>query len=234
MKKCFDKSPLTFAVLCIIVYVLALGNGDSISEAMGQPKLITALMGALLTAVLLIFIRKNGLQTYCGLCPFRGNLKGFLYFIPLALLSTVNLWCGVTFTLPVQTALLTVSSMVFVGFLEEVIFRGFLFNAMKKDGLKTAIIVSSLTFGAGHIVNLFMGEPLLDTLLQLVYASAAGLMFTVIFLKSGTLIPCILAHALLNSLTIFLPEMTMEQHLLISGLHTALCLLYTAWVWKKA
>ena len=108
------------------------------------------------------------------------------------------------------------------------------FNAMKKDGLKTAIIVSSLTFGAGHIVNLFMGEPLLDTLLQLVYASAAGLMFTVIFLKSGTLIPCILAHALLNSLTIFLPEMTMEQHLLISGLHTALCLFYTAWVWKKA
>jgi len=234
LKKCFDKSPLTFAILCIIVYVLALGNGDSISEAMGQPKLITALVGAVLTAVMLLFIRKNGLQTYCGLCPFQGKLKGFLYFIPLALLSTVNLWCGVTFALPVQTALLTVVSMVFVGFLEEVIFRGFLFNAMKKDGLKTAVIVSSLTFGAGHIVNLFMGEPLLDTLLQLVYASAAGLMFTVIFLKSGTLIPCILAHALLNSLTIFLPEMTMEQHLLISGLHTALCLLYTAWVWKKA
>lgn len=234
MKKCFDKSPLTFAILCIIVYVLALGNGDSISEAMGQPKLITALMGAVLTVVLLIFVRKNGLQTYCGLCPFQGKLKVFLYFIPLALLSTVNLWCGVAFTLPVQTALLTVASMVFVGFLEEVIFRGFLFNAMKKDGLKTAIIVSSLTFGAGHIVNLLMGAPLLDTLLQLVYASAAGLMFTVIFLKGGTLIPCILSHALINSLTVLRPELTLGQNLFTSGLHTVLCLLYTAYIWKKA
>jgi len=234
LKKLFDKSPLTFAILCIVIYVLALGNGDSISEAMGQPKLITALIGAVLTVVLLLFIRKNGLADYVGLCPFAGNLKGFLYFVPLALLSTVNLWCGAAFRLPLQTAVLTVVSMVFVGFLEEVIFRGFLFNAMKKDGLKTAVIVSSLTFGAGHIVNLLMGAPLLDTLLQLVYASAAGLMFTVIFLKGSTLIPCILSHALINSLTVLLPELTLGQNLFTSGLHTVLCLIYTAYIWKKA
>jgi hypothetical protein len=38
--------------------------------------------------------------------------------------------------------------------IEEVIFRGFLFKALQKDKLSVAIIVSSVTFGFGHIVNL--------------------------------------------------------------------------------
>lgn len=234
MKKLFDKSPLTFAILCIVIYVLVFGNADSLSKAMGCPKALTLGVGVILSAVLYGFIRQNGLKAYCGLVPFKGDLKGFGWFIPLILLSTVNLWAGARMPAAPLTALLTAGSMLCVGFLEEVIFRGFLFNAMKKDGLKTAVIVSSLTFGAGHIVNLLMGAPLLDTLLQLVYASAAGLMFTVIFLKGGSLIPCILSHGVLNALTVFLPDLTLSQNLMISGLHTVLCLIYTAWMWKKA
>ena len=52
-------------------------------------------------------------------------------------------------------------SMLFVGVLEEVIFRGLLFLAMAKDSMKAAVIVSSVTFGMGHIVNLLSGAPLL-------------------------------------------------------------------------
>jgi len=209
-----------------------LGNGDSISEAMGQPKLITALIGAVLTVVLLLFIRKNGLADYVGLCPFAGNLKGFLYFVPLALLSTVNLWCGAAFRLPLQTAVLTVVSMVFVGFLEEVIFRGFLFNAMKKDGLKTAVIVSSLTFGAGHMVNLLLGAPLFETLLQLVYASAIGFCYTAIFIKGGSLLPCILSHALVNSMSVFAVQPSAQTQLFIALATTVISLGYGAWLIK--
>lgn len=37
--------------------------------------------------------------------------------------------------------------MLCVGFLEEVIFRGLLFTAIAKDTIKTAVVLSSVTFG---------------------------------------------------------------------------------------
>ena len=74
---------------------------------------------------------------------------------------------------------------------------------MAKDNVNTAIIVSSLTFGIGHIINLFNGADLIPTLIQVCYAIAGGYLFVVIFQKGKSLWPCIIAHACINSLSIF-------------------------------
>lgn len=47
-----------------------------------------------------------------------------------------------------------VITMAIVGYVEEIIFRGLLYKAIEKDNVKQAIIISAVTFGAGHIVNL--------------------------------------------------------------------------------
>ena len=93
--------------------------------------------------------------------------------------------------------------MIGVGFLEEIIFRGFLFRMMEKDNVKTAIIVSSVTFGIGHIINLLNSADILPTLIQIMYATAGGYLFVTIFYKSKSLWPCIITHILVNSLSIF-------------------------------
>ena len=64
--------------------------------------------------------------------------------------------------------------MLCVGFLEEVIFRGLLFQAIAKDNIKSAVIISSVTFGIGHIINLFNGSgmDLVNNLCQIVFAFA--------------------------------------------------------------
>ncbi len=72
--------------------------------------------------------------------------------------------------------------------------------------LKSAIIVGSITFGMGHIVNLFNGADLIPTLMQVCYATAIGYVFITIFYKSKSLVPCIIAHAVFNSLSIFNEE----------------------------
>ena len=54
MKRFFDKQPIWFAVVWIAVYVLAFGNADSLSETLGIPKLLTCIVGAVLTAVLVL------------------------------------------------------------------------------------------------------------------------------------------------------------------------------------
>ena len=78
--------------------------------------------------------------------------------------------------------------MLNIGFLEEIIFRGFLFKMMEKNNVKTAIIVSSITFGIGHIVNLLNGAELIPTLLQVCYAIAIGYMLVMVFYKSKSII----------------------------------------------
>ena len=58
------------------------------------------------------------------------------------------------------------------GYIEEIFFRGFLFRGMAKENLRSAIIVSAVTFGAGHIVNLANTADTLGVLLQIAYAIA--------------------------------------------------------------
>ena len=101
------------------------------------------------------------------------------------------------------------------------IFRGLLFKAMENDGVKSAIIVSSVTFGIGHIVNLFNGSgaELLENILQVLYAIAIGFMLVMIFYKTKSMIVCIAMHSIFNSLSVFANEAAKtDQRSIISAL----------------
>ena len=203
MKKLYSKDPTWFAVLWIVIYVAGFSAADGISESIGIPKLITAILGLVLSIILIGFIHREGLEKYYGLCGIKASAADLAYFIPLAAISSVNLWCGIQINCHNITAVLSVISMCFVALLEEVIFRGLLFKAMCRDNLKVAVIVSSLTFGFGHIVNLLLGATVFETMLQLVYASAVGFCYTAIFLTCGSIVPCIISHGIVNSLSVF-------------------------------
>ena len=108
--------------------------------------------------------------------------------------------------------------MLCVGFLEEVIFRGLLFKAIAKDNIKSAVVISSVTFGIGHIINLFNGSgmDLVDNLCQIVFAIAVGFLLVTIFYRGGSLLPCIIVHSAINTLGTFANDanLTTEMHLL--------------------
>ena len=228
MKKFFDKQPVWFAVIWIVVYVLAFGNADTISESLGVPKVITAVVGLVLTVIMLLFLRKHALFPYCGLQ--RGKGGRCLWFLPLIAVSTVNFWHGMTFR---EGAALYLISMVWVAILEELIFRGLLFRAMEKDGRTAAVIVSSVTFGVGHIVNLLLGAELLSTALQLVEATALGFCFTAIFMVTGSLLPCILSHAFINCTSFFALDPTPTGRVVTCLIVTVVAVSYGAWLLKK-
>ena len=203
MKKIYDKNELNFALIWIGIYVVLMSVGDSVSSSVGISKLVTAPVCIVLTIIIYLWISKNELKEKYGLCPFKENAKKYLYFVPLVLLASTNLWWGVKLNLTLAETVLYVISMLCVGFLEEVIFRGFLFKALCKDNIKTAIIISSVTFGIGHIVNLLNGHEIVETLLQVCYAVAIGFVFTIIFYKGKSLWPCIITHSVVNSLSAF-------------------------------
>ena len=225
-KKLYDKSKIWFAVAWIIAYCVLMSVGDSLSASVGIDKSVTLAVGIVLSVILLLFLAKNGLLSDYGLCAPKTSAKSMLYYIPIIVMLTANLWYGVTLNYGALETVLYILAMLCVGLLEEVIFRGLLFEAMRKDSVKAAIIVSSLTFGIGHIINLINGSgaELLPNLLQVVYATAAGFMFVMMYYKSKSLIVCIAAHGAFNALSVFANEAnaTAEMRILTAILLTVI------------
>lgn len=233
MKRLYEKNELTFALIWIGIYVVSFSVADALSGAIGVEKLVTALVGLALTVWLFIWVCKQGFGRKYGLIGPEIAPKRVLYYIPLLLIPTVNLWRGVSFSMSVAESCLYVFSMLCVGFLEELIFRGFLFKALAKDNLKQAVLISSVTFGIGHIVNLLNGAEIVPTLLQMMYAVAIGFAFTYLFLVCGSLWPCILCHGVINSLSAFSAEHGHDNGLLSAAFLCAVSVGYGVYLAKK-
>lgn len=201
MKKLYEKSEITFAVVCIAAYCMIAGTLRG-NFGNASPWLLLGL--AVCAAVVALFVSRNNLEKKYGLSGWPSDQKRYLYFIPMWILVTGNLWGGIHANYTGIGLVCAVLSMALVGYLEEVIFRGFLFRAMLKNGnTKAAVIVTAATFGIGHIVNLFTGQTSLETLVQIPFAIAWGFIFTFVAWKSGSLIPCIAAHSLIDIFTNF-------------------------------
>ena len=207
MQNIYKKNELFFALIWIAVYVLSISAADGLSEEIGILKVITLPVALVLSLLQYGWIRKNKLQQYYGLRRITSiDFRKYLYFLPLLVLSTANFWTGAVFEHSFLETALFIASMLFIGFIEEVIFRGFLFKALSRKSIRSATLISSVTFGMGHIVNLLNGADFLPTLLQIGYASAIGFLFTVLFIKTKSLWPGIIAHAFINATSLFAVE----------------------------
>jgi len=82
------------------------------------------------------------------------------------------------------------------GVTEELCFRGFVLTRMTvlTGSVWPGVILGSLSFGLGHLYQGWAGVVLIG-----VY----GLMFSLLFIARGSLIPCIIAHALQDILAAF-------------------------------
>lgn len=241
MKRLYEKSELSFAIIWIVIYCMLQSLANPLNEKIGTPYSASAVFCLLQAIFLFVFIQRNGLLKRYGLCKSSVPARRFLYYIPLVVLITGNLWNGVTVNYSLMGTVCSIICMLCVGFVEEIIFRGFLFKAMAKDNVKSAVIVSSVTFGIGHLINLFNGSgmSLVNNLCQIVSAVAIGFLLVTIFYRGGSLLPCILTHSAINTLSTFAnetgitPEKQMIQILIMIVIAVAYTLILTRTLPKK-
>ena len=256
MKKLYEKNELIFALVWIGLYVVVMnialqfcGGFDDLASKTVQQVLVPVICICVLAASSSVWIIRSGLSEKYGLCRFKGSRKQFLYFIPLIIMSCVNLKNGLVLNAPAAVSLLMMVNLAVAGYVEEIIFRGFLFRAMAKDNLRSAIIVSAVTFGVGHIVNLANTADILGVLLQVCYAIVIGFLYTIIIYKGGSLWPCIASHMFVNGSSIFALEQGPFSDLIGTVFGQASADLvqvcssvfimvvsgsYALWLWKKA
>lgn len=236
MKKLYEKSEMTLTLILIAVYILSKSIAQPLNKAIGIASSADALFQIALTAILAVFIVKNGLQAKYGLCKISVPARKFLWFIPLALIASHNLWLGVSENLNGLDLACYLCWMLCVGFVEEILFRGMLFRAIEKDNRTQAMIISSVAFGLGHIVNMLNGlqSEWIVSISQIIFAIALGFLFVVIFDRGGSLWPCIIAHSAIDILSVFANEARIsaspQLRLLMIGAIVVIILLYLLWL----
>jgi len=118
----------------------------------------------------------------------------------LHMLTSGQLNEGVSFL----TVILFILFYIVVGFSEEIVCRGIIFNALRSKhgytgkGLLCAIVLSSFIFGVVHFINLMYGSPLIPTTSQVLYSAVIGVFFCAVYVRVGSLLPLIIIHALVN------------------------------------
>lgn len=256
MRKLYEKSPISFALVWIGLYVIVMnvalhvcGGFDDLAGKTVPQLLVPVICIILLAVVSTLWIIRNGLANIMGLCRFHGSARAFLWFLPLVLMSCINLKNGFALPASLPVAILMAVNLAVGGYVEELLFRGFLFRAMARENLRSAIIVSAITFGAGHIVNLGNTADHFGVLLQIAYAIVIGFLYTVIVYKGGSLWPCIASHVFVNGSSVFAPEQGPFQRLVaavfgqatpntVQVCSAALIIVisgsYAWWLWKRA
>ncbi len=230
MKKQYEKNELIFSITWIVSYCVLQSLANPLNEKIGIAYSASAIFCILQSAVLFLFIWKNNLQKRYGLCSSPVCASRFMFYIPLIVLATRNFWNGVTFRLNPAETVCYIACMLFVGFLEEVIFRGLLFQAIAKDNANAAMVISSVTFGLGHLLNLVNGSgaTIAENLFQVTGATAIGFLFVILYDRGGSLLPCIITHAAINITSVFADEtgLTMQKRMVFQFILLAVAIGY--------
>jgi membrane protease YdiL (CAAX protease family) len=84
---------------------------------------------------------------------------------------------------------------------EELFFRGFFFTALRSAmNVWWAAILGGLAFGSIHILNFLGGTPFAEAIVSTVSLSVFGFLLCLVYWRTGSLYPCIAAHAVNNTI----------------------------------
>ena len=139
---------------------------------------------------------------------FEGMLKGDLplgFLLGLIELGYVlisyapNLIDGSFSIKPLTLTILFVS--LTAGIKEEVVFRGVIISTLMRQWkdrnlFRQAALVSGIVFGLIHAANIFAGADPLQTLFQVIGSVSVGFIFAAVYLRNGSILPCMFYHAL--------------------------------------
>jgi uncharacterized protein len=188
-----ERHPYWFVVILeavvVAVYILA----GTVAHFAGLPNLgLYALANFGLSVIAAVLLTTLGWWRLVG---FRSPDKpaDLLYFIVPFLPLLINLIPGVQVT-SLLFLVEIVAITLMVGFVEEVVFRGLMLQALKAHGFWKAVIITSLLFGLTHALNVLAGKSVAEDVAQIFYAMAIGFAYAVLVLKKGILWPLVLAH----------------------------------------
>ncbi len=194
MNRSLETKPITHALVWIALYIIIVNIGDALK---GMPNLSTSLLLTVFSIVLFTYSRTRMPAGFK--CLHAADAAKVLYYLPLAALVVIVWIGGIDPALGIKEILIAVLLMINVGYIEEMLFRGYLLAAIEKSkGKRRAVTISGITFGFGHIINILRGYETAELVAQIAGAIAIGLVLALLVVLTRSLMFGILFHILFN------------------------------------
>lgn len=206
--KLFDMPFLAIPVSIFAFYIpwYLVGSLGTTTVSKYVLRLIT---GVVLTC--LVYWLRGDRMYSCGIK--KRGIKGFKTIIPIAVLFVVvMLFKIIKFSgISIGDFLSTLVLATEAGFCEEMMVRGIpLGNTLwRRDSIKSIIglsVYSSIIFGLLHLGNVALTGDIALTGIQAYVDIFAGLFFVAVYLRSGSIIPGIVVHALWDFMLMYNPS----------------------------
>lgn len=185
--------------ICILAFPVRLIANNQFVEAT-----LKICKGLIFISILLVLMKRERLllekfvlskvskETFIKLLPSVGLL--FCYLVPGSL-KNLNAFDG---SLSLLT--LTLLGTFIAASAEEVIFRGYILNLLRKERFSTyrSLIISTLLFSIIHIINIFRYEDVWGVLNQIIFAFALGMLLGSMYLLTNNLMFVCVFHFVVN------------------------------------
>ncbi len=209
----FIKMLLVFIAIDFTMMLIAgLLAETSLVYKYGEDLIIEMFYSLAILVVLLLY--KN---SYVFTDKKEKFFSGVMLAIPMLIISFVNFFDSITSieNFSLASFLNMFVFCIFIGIAEEFLCRGWIqnefierFSDNKKETI-LSIVLASLVFGFMHIMNL-ASQPLFETILQIVNATALGLLLGSIYYKTKNIWSVIFLHSFYD-FSIFLGEIDMVK-----------------------
>ncbi|WP_339218563.1 CPBP family intramembrane glutamic endopeptidase [Paenibacillus sp. FSL H8-0332] len=152
--------------------------------------------------------------------------RAVLFYIPLLLIAVAQpLMNGINVELGAPEVISIIVMTLLVGYTEEAIFRGVIWNYLRFKGPFFYIVFSSIFFGVLHMANAFGGNDLIHTLLQVINALLLGCVLALLIETGRNIVPLIAFHFIYDALAMVSIE-NLEREVLIVSILNILYLVY--------
>ncbi|ALK99193.1 hypothetical protein AB595_20010 [Massilia sp. WF1] len=197
------ESPIPFAIACaagqflLTILILKFGFSFAPPEAYGKVKLL-AFASTIVYPLVLAHAFGLWKRLALGLGRIRpqpvflAGLAAAALFLPWGLRSADGGKLASDFTL-----------QFFNAFGEELLFRGVIFALLLSLPAWRGIVLNGLLFGAMHLIHGFMDTDWKTACSKMLVTSIAGMMFTAVRYRSGSLWLCVILHMALNLCMIY-------------------------------
>ena len=209
VKKTYTVIAVAALALCVAAIILYYLPSFAYTDDVKQSDLIGDTLIRLFAVVFLVCVLLAGGEGGVLRPRLKGLTTTLLVCLPCFFVAIVNfpfsaLVKGVAVVERGDLIWLFVINCILIAVIEEVFFRG-IFQAIIYSRLKGrrfdliwTVVITSAFFALWHLTNLIGGAGIGDTLLQVVYTFLLGCMFSFMFVKTGSLYPCIIAHAVFD------------------------------------
>lgn len=112
------------------------------------------------------------------------------------------------------------------GIWEELAFRGYILQSLKKKySINISIILSSILFGLYHFFNV-INQDVMSAFFGVIMATSFGLIWGYMTVKSGSVLPAMITHYLVDASNFFFVNVTTSNEIVVTQFFILLVIFY--------